>query len=165
MNRGDEAGVTLIELLVAIAMVGIIVPAIAAAFVVGFRTYADTGDRVITSSAADIVTIYWGPDVMNATSVDLGASPGCALPGGATPVVSFGATAGRVTWFFTGSALVRRECATTSDTTVSGAVGSVPAATCLPANCSKTVQLSLTHTGSTPVLATSLVGSRRNAGA
>lgn len=165
MNRRGEAGVTLVELLVTVLLLGLIVPAIGAAFIVGFRTYAETGDRVVVSSATDIAAAYWAPDVMNATSVDLGASPGCAVPAGAAPVVSFQTSAGRITWFVSGSRLVRRECTGVADTTVTAALAASPSVTCQPTNCSRLVQLSLSQVGSTPALASSLAGTRRNTGA
>lgn len=163
MRGRSEAGVTLVELVIGVAVIGIVVPALAGAFIVGFRTLADTGDRVSESSSAEIATAYWGADVMNATAVSL-AAVGCPVPG--DPVVSFAVVSGYVTWFVSSTdALVRRECGTfTSDTTIAGSlsVTSTPAAVCADINCNGRVTLTLPQAGQGGEYVTELSATRRN---
>jgi len=172
MDRRTEEGVTLIELLIAITLVGVVVPAIAMTFIVGFRTFAETGDRVSESSNAEIATAYWGADVMNATAVAPNASLGCDLPEAAEPIVSFATPEGRVTWYLSASpSLVRRECdaaAGPDDTTISGTLSpsSDPGASCSP-DCTGTITLTVPQAGLGGVgeFVTSLTATRRNSDA
>ena len=64
-----DAGFTLIELLVSIGIVGIIVPAIAAAFILGFNTTGQTTDRITDSADLQIAAAYFAKDVQSSDSV------------------------------------------------------------------------------------------------
>lgn len=166
MSRRED-GVTLVELLITVTLIGVVVPAIAGAFIVGLTTFGDAGERVSESSSAEIAAAYWGPDVMNATSVDEDASPGCSLAAGSTPVVSFDTADGRISWFVSSNrALVRRECVGGTDTTIAAALSDtvLPDTSCAP-DCAGAVILTLPQAGAADVgdFVTTLTASRRNA--
>jgi prepilin-type N-terminal cleavage/methylation domain-containing protein len=65
-DTGKQAGFTLVELLVAIVILGTIVGAIGSALIVGFRTQGSTQERLEQSSDAQLLASYFGPDVQSA---------------------------------------------------------------------------------------------------
>ena len=93
MNRArasdGERGFTLVELLVAITILGIIMVAIGAMITTAFRTTTIVSNRLNASRAPKLVATYWGPDVAGAGQVNLDAE-GCGT--GGTPLVTFGWT-------------------------------------------------------------------------
>jgi|GEM_PF-4249850 prepilin-type N-terminal cleavage/methylation domain len=85
-RSGDERGFTLVELLVAITILGIIMVAIGAMITTAFRTTTIVSNRLNASRAPKLVSTYWVPDVEGAESVNVGAG-GCG--DGGTPLVTF----------------------------------------------------------------------------
>lgn len=153
MNRPElrgNAGFSLIELLIAIAVLGVLIPALGAAFFVSFRTVGETADRVTSSAATTLATASFGTDVQSSRSVVVGAAPTC-VPDHGTPLFHVDRADGAVTWFVTDGAIGRHAClATTSTTTLPIELDTAPAITCLPIACTATASqpttVSLTFT-------------------
>jgi prepilin-type N-terminal cleavage/methylation domain-containing protein len=140
VSRRASAGFTLVELLVAITILGVISVAIAATATVLLRATGDTQTRLTESRGPKLVGVYWTPDVNSADFVNPG--PVCAT--GGTALVTFqksepGAgsdVAALTTWATVpsadGTSLVRARCRTDAlgDPTVSTiAPGVAPATT------------------------------------
>ena len=83
----DAHGFTLVELLVAITLLGIIMVAIGAMITTAFRTTTIVSARLEASRAPKLVSTYWVPDVEGANTITRGAG-GCG-GGGGTPLVTF----------------------------------------------------------------------------
>lgn len=153
MSRPDlrgNAGFSLIELLIAIAVLGVVLPALGAAFFVSARTVGDTADRVTSSAATTLATASFGTDVQSSLSVVAGAAPTC-VPAVGTPLFYVARADGAVTWFVTDGAIGRHAClATTSTTTLPIELDTSAVLTCLPGPCSATpsqpTTVSLTYT-------------------
>jgi prepilin-type N-terminal cleavage/methylation domain-containing protein len=88
MRGRGEQGVTLLELIVVIMILGVIVPVITASIVVGLQAAEGTADRVDLSHDAKLTGIYMVPDIQSAETVTLGSST-CTNATG-TKVVTFG---------------------------------------------------------------------------
>jgi prepilin-type N-terminal cleavage/methylation domain-containing protein len=84
----DERGFTLVELLVAITILGIIMGAIGAMIATAFRTSTTVSAQLNGSRGPKVVSRYWVPDVEEADRVEPGAG-GC---GSGNPVVTFTST-------------------------------------------------------------------------
>ena len=86
-DGSDSRGFTLVELLVAVTLLGIIMVAIGAMITTAFRTTTIVSDRLNASRAPKLVSTYWVPDVEGANKItrDIG---GCGVSGG-TPLVTF----------------------------------------------------------------------------
>lgn len=69
MSGRDERGVTLMELLIAITITGIIMIPIGGAIYVGLRTSVSTQNRVQESVGGNLLSTYFGPDVQNSVLV------------------------------------------------------------------------------------------------
>jgi prepilin-type N-terminal cleavage/methylation domain-containing protein len=80
-GRG-EGGVTLIELLVAMSLMGLLISALTGAIVVGFRSTSDTHTSLDQSNAEQIITTYVTKDVQAADAV---VTPPMTSCGGAVP--------------------------------------------------------------------------------
>lgn len=81
----DDAGVTLIELLVAMTISGLIAAVIAGAFAVGVKTTDDSNKRLAGSQGAQLASAVFAGDVQSSSGViALGATP-CS---GGTPTVA-----------------------------------------------------------------------------
>lgn len=76
--KNDEAGFTLVELLVAIAILGIIIPAIGAALISIIHNTNATSQRLAESHDAQITAAYFGNDVQSV------AVTGTVTPGSAS---------------------------------------------------------------------------------
>jgi prepilin-type N-terminal cleavage/methylation domain-containing protein len=63
----DESGFTLVELLIAVVVMGMIVTVIGAAVNVGLRTMDDTSNRLTSSTDAQLLSIYLPKDVQSAS--------------------------------------------------------------------------------------------------
>lgn len=141
----DAHGFTLVELLVAITLLGIIMVAIGAMITTAFRTTTIVSARLEASRAPKLVSTYWVPDVEGANTITRGAGE-CGGAGGAplvtfkwdkqpdvgmstptTPVPIPAAVSGRSTWTLvtrgTRTQVVRTEC---TDTTVTKTATVVP---------------------------------------
>jgi prepilin-type N-terminal cleavage/methylation domain-containing protein len=79
--RRDERGVTLIELLVAVSLMGLLITALTGAIVVGFRSTSDTHTSLDQSNAEQLITTYVTKDVQAADAV----VPPVASCGGGVP--------------------------------------------------------------------------------
>ena len=86
-DGSDAGGFTLVELLVAITLLGIIMVAIGAMITTAFRTTTIVSDRLNASRAPKLVSTYWVPDVEGANKITRDAG-GCGGAGG-TPLVTF----------------------------------------------------------------------------
>ena len=87
LDDPDVSGFTLVELLVAITLLGIIMLAIGAMITTAFRTTTIVSDRLNASRAPKLVSTYWVPDVEGANKITRDAG-GCGGAGG-TPLVTF----------------------------------------------------------------------------
>lgn len=78
----DESGFTLVELLIAVVVMGVISTVIGAAFTVGLRTMDDTSNRVSSSTDAQLLNMYLPADVQSATAA---TTSGIACTGASNP--------------------------------------------------------------------------------
>lgn len=77
MNTPDERGFTLVELIVAVSILGVVMGAITAAIVVGLKTTDDTITRLSESHDTQISTAYFNGDAQSAESVELSVNDPC----------------------------------------------------------------------------------------
>lgn len=85
---GDQSGFTLVELLIAVVVLGMIVVALGSGFSVGLRTMNDTSNRLAGSNDAQLLGIYLPPDVESATEVTASASGiGITCTGASNPML------------------------------------------------------------------------------
>ena len=87
LDAPDARGFTLVELLVAITLLGIIMVAIGAMITTAFRTTTIVSARLEASRAPKLVSTYWVPDVEGANTIMRGTG-GCGGAGG-IPLVTF----------------------------------------------------------------------------
>ena len=80
-RTGREHGLSLIELLIAISITGIIMGPIGFAIYFGLRSTADTQTRLIESNKANVFASYFAPDVQNAVTVGTNVSESAAACG------------------------------------------------------------------------------------
>lgn len=83
----DQQGFTLVELMIAIAITGLIVSAIAGALIVSFATTGVTQARLAESHDVQITSAYLANDVQSAASVNLSSGGTCS--GASTTLVTF----------------------------------------------------------------------------
>lgn len=112
-GRRDDAGFTLIELVVTVAILGIVVTALAGVVLSYLRTTVDTNARLTESHDVQFAAAYWQRDVasigVRSTTYDpdetvhsypllssVGLAPACSLPAG-TPVATLAWTQYAVT--------------------------------------------------------------------
>jgi prepilin-type N-terminal cleavage/methylation domain-containing protein len=119
----DESGVTLVELIVTVAIMGIIMTALAAALIVSFHTTNDTNTSLDQSNAEQFLSLYLTRDVQGADSVATGVTSTC----GSEPVAleakshSNPLASGSdvtVTYRRSGNNLIRRTCGPVSSTQI-----------------------------------------------
>ena len=149
-RAGPEAGMTLVELLVVVAISGLIMPELAGAFVVGWRTTDATVTSLSDSRNRQIAPSLFTRDVQNANGVDTTAGDTTCTAAGDTLLVRMRWTETSVTgatvvkaasWVLTTGAdrlVERRFCAdgstlTASATAAHGVVGT-PAVSCRSAS-------------------------------
>jgi prepilin-type N-terminal cleavage/methylation domain-containing protein len=84
-----ESGVSLIELLIAISITGIILAPIGAAIYFGFRTTGETQRQVAESSSANVMASYFTADVQGAIAAAKSTSDAvsCGAAAGAADLV------------------------------------------------------------------------------
>jgi hypothetical protein len=73
-RRRAERGMTLVEALVAVALMGLITGALSMALMVTIGPDQDAGDRLSSARNAQLTTLYLPDDVQSATTVDLAAA-------------------------------------------------------------------------------------------
>jgi prepilin-type N-terminal cleavage/methylation domain-containing protein len=109
-RRARADGFTLVELLVAIAILGIILVAVTMAVGMGFERTTDSEQRVHRSNLGEFTARYFGPDVAGSPSAPL-APAAC---GAGTAVLTLPTTSSARTTVYVRSAdsrtLSRREC-------------------------------------------------------
>lgn len=89
MSRpGDESGFTLVEMLIAVTVLGIIMVALGAGFSAGLRNLDDTSNRLSGSTDAQQLGVYLVPDVQSASAVVASATgAGITCTGASAPVL------------------------------------------------------------------------------
>ena len=142
----SETGLTLVELLVAVAITGVVIPALTAALMIGWRTTDDTIARLSDNRNRALTPSLWTRDAQSATSVDGNSAVSTCLSAGDTLLARFAWTETPLTgpavtrvaaWVWTGSTtklVERRYCATggaiTSSVATAHDVAAAPVATC-----------------------------------
>lgn len=145
MKRRDS-GVTLVELLVVVALMGILVPPLVGALAVGWQTTDDTVGRLSDNRNRALSASLFTNDVQTAEAVDTASGDTTCLVAGDTLVVRFrwtetpasGPATNRVSsWVVVGGpdpTVQRRFCATgttvTSTVVVAHGVAGTPTVTC-----------------------------------
>jgi len=80
-----EEGFTLVEVLVAVAILGLIMTPLATAFILALRTTGESSNRIATANDSEILTVYFPPDVHGAGSqagdVAIGGAGGTTCSG------------------------------------------------------------------------------------
>jgi hypothetical protein len=86
-SRGrGEAGISLVELLIAMTLTSILLVPITAAIYFGVRTTGDTVTRVGLSDSMNVLSAYFVPDVQQAQSASTNVSDSDACGGGGSTV-------------------------------------------------------------------------------
>jgi hypothetical protein len=188
-TRPGEGGFTLVELLVAVMIEGLIVGALAMAFIGILRSSTQVNESLSRSSDARIAAAYIVNDASNSSGPDVSFADTTSCPdatppvaGTQTPVVRFYSTITSssgtaqpdiVIYYLVGTSLVRRECqngSLTSDNAVASYVASAvvacsPTADCSGTPTSITVTITETATKSGPQYVYSLTGAfQKNVG-
>lgn len=151
MRWRAEDGFTLPELLVAVVILGIIGGALTGSIITGLKVTDGTSERIGESTDAQLASAYFAGDVQSATEVLGTLHPLCALPQGASAVVSFSwedptDSARRVASWFTRDVdgdrhLSRRYCeggAVKSTVTVARSLGAAAPDLSCPGGCAGT---------------------------
>lgn len=87
LSRARDEGLTLVELLISVTILGLVLSAMCGMTFVSMRTAADSGTRLDESNDLLLATAYFAADVMGAQSVAVSATPRCGTDGSA--VVEF----------------------------------------------------------------------------
>lgn len=87
LRNRTEDGFTLVELLIAVSILGILLTAISSTMFVALRTAASSEVRLTESNDALFATTYFGDDVQGAKSLSVGTTPRCGTD--ASAVVEF----------------------------------------------------------------------------
>jgi prepilin-type N-terminal cleavage/methylation domain-containing protein len=117
----DEAGVTLIELVLTLSIMGIVMVALTSALMLGFRTTRDSSTGLDQSNAEQLVNLYLTRDVQGADSVQNAVTSTCGNQPVALQAISHSdplAASGdvTVTYRLAGNDLLRRVCGPTPST-------------------------------------------------
>lgn len=80
-RKSDERGFTLVELLTAVVILGIVGAAVTQAIIVALRTTDGSVARVSGSIASEALTSYFSADASSAETVNVPAGPACAPAG------------------------------------------------------------------------------------
>lgn len=85
-HQESEAGFTLVEMLVAVALLGVVMAGLGGLFFVGFRTTDETANRLSGSNDALFLSVYLLPDVQSATEAIASSNgTGIVCTGAANP--------------------------------------------------------------------------------
>jgi prepilin-type N-terminal cleavage/methylation domain-containing protein len=76
-RRGADAGFTLIELVIAVAILGLVMSAMCAAMLVALRTDKDTEQRIGKSNDVQYAATWFAEDIASANSVTAGGTAAC----------------------------------------------------------------------------------------
>lgn len=143
--RRSDAGLTLVELLVAVAITGVVIPALTGGLIIGWRTTDDTIARLSDNRNRALTVSLWTRDAQSAKTVDRNGAVTTCLSAGDTLLARFtwaetpisGSPVTQVAaWVWTGSTtrlLVRRFCngaVLDSSVTTAHDVSAAPVATC-----------------------------------
>jgi prepilin-type N-terminal cleavage/methylation domain-containing protein len=122
VTESRDNGFTLVELLIAMMVMGIILPAIGATFYIALRTTDDTNNRILDSHDIQSAAAFVNSDVQNAQTVatnDVSHCVSSAYPA-ATPADSLyltwsdlangGSVSHQVNYYVSGTSLIRSEC-------------------------------------------------------
>jgi prepilin-type N-terminal cleavage/methylation domain-containing protein len=145
-QRHGEAGFTLAELLVVIALLGVISGVLAMAFVVSGRSASDTSQRLKESHDAQIASAYLATDVQSATSLTSSTCPTTSSLSGSVNLINFSYDGQNsiASWYYGSTGreqqVVRAFCApgggVVSDAPIVHFAGAAPAVTCIdPSSC------------------------------
>jgi prepilin-type N-terminal cleavage/methylation domain-containing protein len=120
-----EAGFSLVEVLVAVAILGIIMTALSGAVIVGLRSTRDSHTSLDQSNAEQLVTTYVTKDIQAADSIKTNGTSSCSgrpIALETTTRSDPGASASdvTVTYSLVGTDLVRQVCGPTPSTGVAG---------------------------------------------
>jgi Tfp pilus assembly protein PilW len=75
--RADEAGLTLIELMISVGILGLVIGPIITSFLLGLLESTSARDRIADSSSAQLTTAYLHADIQGSQTV---ATTGACLP-------------------------------------------------------------------------------------
>src|SRR5439155_16439000 len=139
---GGEQAFTLIELIIAIAITGVIVSAIASALIVSFETTNVTQQRLAESHDVQITSAYLANDVQSATGVTPFSGGNCS--GANTKLITFDYASGKAEYACgtasNGETQVTRTFGSDSVVLAHFAGAARPTVTCAPnAGCGGTV--------------------------
>lgn len=120
-TTGRDGGFTLVELVIAMGALGIILPAIAATFIVGLKTTDETNKRFLDSHDVESAAAFVNSDVQNASSISVSDTADCvalAFPAAAPGLyLSWSDTSNegssishQVNYYVSGKSLVRSSC-------------------------------------------------------
>lgn len=77
LSRRREDGFTLVELVIAVAILGVIMMALAAAMIVALKATAESEDRMTGTSDERLASAYFGEDVQGANTMASSGTPKC----------------------------------------------------------------------------------------
>src|SRR4051812_12796110 len=161
-----EAGFTLVELLIGIAIAGMLITVIGSAMVVGLKTTDATTQRLSESHDAQITSAYLANDVQSATSVNVSPSGASCSGGSPTDIVAFSYQGGQTATYRCGTTggqtQVTRSFGSTTTVVAHFAGTPRPSVACTPSPCASTppdsVKISFAETSG---FTYSLLGARR----
>lgn len=116
-GRHDERGLTLIELLIAVTILGVIMVAVTGAVILGLNDTANSDYSTDESNAAQFTAMYFTRDVQSAETISVNDSANTC--GGAAKLKLTSASADTIVAYAVTASpiqLVRRECSPSSAT-------------------------------------------------
>lgn len=88
MSTNREGGFSLIEILVALGVLGVIMSGVAATMIVGLKVTQESNRRLTEAAGVSFTSAYFVPDVVSAHTVLTGSFSQC-IPASVTPLVQF----------------------------------------------------------------------------
>jgi prepilin-type N-terminal cleavage/methylation domain-containing protein len=151
-RRDRTAGVTLVELLIAVTLLGVIMTVLSTTLFMGLRTTRDTRTRLLQSTGEQLATTWLTRDIGHASTVLVNSSDTSC--GGATPLkVRYRSDAlatsadNTASYALVSGNLVRRDCVPTSATPVTMTIArGITSFT--PAACTTTCTVTVVAAGS-----------------